>query len=271
MAFQVKVEYGGTRFAAFLLENISYDGLVSSSIKKNCSSLAHLDADKIRLRYGYGERLSSRFFFFAFSPERLRTAKEVKDHDYKKTIIQSKKKLTLRARAKWGECRFGLENTGDELRCLEPKQLSYHTSTFPSASFTDEASASPTSARNDQQGRSPLDSKQQEMKFSVTVLKVQVATAKEELQKLNQLENEYMTLASLPGRVCNDCRTTGHTKPTRHSPPCSNIDQWKIKDKHPVHKIKVNELQREIKSLESQAEDRGRGKHQTLSKRTGAR
>ena len=63
MAFQVKVEYGGKRFAAFLLENISYDGLVSSSIKKNCSSLAHLDADKIRLRYGYGERLSSRFFF----------------------------------------------------------------------------------------------------------------------------------------------------------------------------------------------------------------
>ena len=63
------------------------------------------------------------------------------------------------------------------------------------------------------------------MKFSLTVLKVQVATAKEELQKLNQLENEYVTLASLPGRVCNDCRTTGHTKPTRHSPPCSNIDQ----------------------------------------------
>ena len=63
MAFQVKVEYGGKRFAAFLLENISYGGLVSSCIKKNCSSLAHLHADKIRLRYGYGERLSSRFFF----------------------------------------------------------------------------------------------------------------------------------------------------------------------------------------------------------------
>ena len=50
MAFQVKVEYGGKRFATFLLENVSYDGLVSS-IRKNCSSLAHLDADKIRLRY----------------------------------------------------------------------------------------------------------------------------------------------------------------------------------------------------------------------------
>ena len=271
MAFQVKVEYGGKRFAAFLLENISYDGLVSSSIKKNCSSLAHLDADKIRLRYGYGERLSSRFFFFAFSPERLRTAKEVKDHDYKKTIIQSKKKTDspcprkMRRVPLWlGKYRrrtslFGTQTT--VVSCIN----------FSVSTFHWRASASPTSARNAQQGRSPLDSKQQEIKFSVTVLKVQVATAKEELQKLNQLENEYMTLASLPGRVCNDCRTTGHTKPTRHSPPCSNIDQWKIKDKHPEHKIKVNELQREIKSLESQAEDRGRGKHQTFSKRMGAR
>ena len=50
LAFQVKVEYGGNRFATFLLENVSYDGLVSS-IRKNCSSLAHLDADNIRLRY----------------------------------------------------------------------------------------------------------------------------------------------------------------------------------------------------------------------------
>ena len=271
MAFQVKVEYGGKRFAAFLLEYISYDGLVSSSIKKNCSSLAHLDADKIRLRYGYGERLSSRFFFLRSRRKGFVRRKKWKTTTTRKQSFNLKKKLTLRARAKWGECRFGLENTGDELRCLEPKQLSYHASTFPSARFTEEASASPTSARNDQQGRSPLDSKQQEIIFSVTVLKVQVATAKEELQKLNQLENEYMTLASLPGRVCNDCRTTGHTKPTRHSPPCSNIDQWKIKDKHPEHKIKVNELQREIKSLESQAEDRGRGKHQTFSKRMGAR
>ena len=39
----------------------------------------------------------------------------------------------------------------------------------------------------------------------------------------------------------------------------------KIKDKHPEHKMKVNELQREIKSLESQAAD------QTFSKRTAAR
>lgn len=83
---------------------------------------------------------------------------------------------------------FGMENpsTADELSGLQPKQLSFHAS----ASFTEEARASPTSAQNDQQGCSPLDSKQQEMKDSLTVLQVQIVTAKEALQKLNRQENE---------------------------------------------------------------------------------
>ena len=62
-----------------------------------------------------------------------------------------------------------------------------------------------------------------------------------------------MTHSSLRGRVCNNCHATGHTKTTCRSPPCSNIDSRKIKDKHSEHKVKVNEIQREIKSLESQA------------------
>ena len=40
----------GKFFASFLLENVSYDGFVSS-IKKYCSSLALLDEDKITLTY----------------------------------------------------------------------------------------------------------------------------------------------------------------------------------------------------------------------------
>ena len=50
MAFQVKLEYRKKRFETFLKENVFYDVLVSS-IKKYCSSLAQIDADKIRLRY----------------------------------------------------------------------------------------------------------------------------------------------------------------------------------------------------------------------------
>ena len=190
---------------------------------------------------------------FAFS-EMLRTAKEVKDRDYKKIFIQANE-IDSPCPRKMKRVDFGVENprTGDELSCLEPKQLSFHASTFPLASFTEDARASPTSAQNDQQGCSPLDSKQQEMKDSLTVLQVQIVTAKEALQKFNKLENDYVTLSSLRGRVCNNCHATGHTKTTCRSPPCSNIDSCKIKDKHPEHKMKVNELQREIKSLESQA------------------
>ena len=273
MAFQVKVEYGGKRFATFLLENVSYDGLVSS-IRKNCSSLAHLDADKIRLRYRDedGDMVNvCQADLFAFS-EMLRTAKEVKDRDYKKIFIQGNE-IDSPCPRKMKRVDFGVENpsTGDELNCLEPKQLSFHASTFPSASFTEDARASPTSAQNDQQGCSPLDSKQQEMKDSLTVLHVQIVTAKEALQKLNKLENEYVTLSSLRGRVCNNCHATGHTKTTCRSPPCSNIDSCKIKDKHPEHKMKVNELQREIKSLESQAAEEGENIKRLASARERAK
>ena len=100
---------------------------------------------------------------------------------------------------------FSVENpnTGDELSCLQPKQLSFHASTFPSASFNEDVRASPASAQTDQQGCSTLDSKQQEMKDSHTAFQVQVVTAKEALQKRNQLENEYVTLSSLRGCVCS--------------------------------------------------------------------
>ena len=40
MAFQVKVEYGGNRFATFLVENVVYEGLFCS-INKFSASFAH--------------------------------------------------------------------------------------------------------------------------------------------------------------------------------------------------------------------------------------
>ena len=257
MAFQVKVEYGGNRFATFLLENVSYGGLLCS-IKKYCSSLAHLAEDKIRLRYRDedGDMVNvCQADVFAFS-EMLRTAKDVKDCDYKKIFFQATE-IDSPCPHKMRRLDFEPRNpsTSDQLSCLEPKQLSFNLTTLSSTSFTQDvqASSTRTSTLNDQKGLSPLDSKQQEMTENLTVLRVQVATAKEELGKLNQQGKEYMTLASLRGCVCNNCHATGHTKTTCRNPPCSNIDSCKIKDKHPEHKMKVNELQREIKSLENQA------------------
>ena len=93
---------------------------------------------------------------FAFS-EMLRTAKEVKDRDYNKIFIQANEIDSLCPR-KMKRVDFGVEkpSTGDKLSCLEPEQLSFYAPTFPSASFTEDARA-----QNDQQGCSPLDSKQQ--------------------------------------------------------------------------------------------------------------
>jgi len=79
-------------FASFLLENVSYDGFVSS-IKKYCSSLALLDEDKITLSYrdcrdedGDMVNVCQADFFLAFLQMLLNT---VKDHDYKKIFIQA--------------------------------------------------------------------------------------------------------------------------------------------------------------------------------------
>ena len=71
------------------MEKVSYNDLVSS-IKKNCSSLAHLDADKIRLRYcdEDGDMVNvCEADLFAFS-EMFCTAKEVKDKIQNKTCLR---------------------------------------------------------------------------------------------------------------------------------------------------------------------------------------
>ena len=77
--------------------NVWYDGRFCrsssfGSIKKYRSSLAHLDEDKIRFRYrgedGADMVNVCQSDVFAFSGM-LRTAKEVKDCDYKKILIQA--------------------------------------------------------------------------------------------------------------------------------------------------------------------------------------
>ena len=82
-------------FAGFLLENVSYNGFVSS-IKKYWSSLALLDEDKITLSYrdccdedGDMVNVCQADFLLAFLQMLLNTVKEVKDHDYKKIFNQA--------------------------------------------------------------------------------------------------------------------------------------------------------------------------------------
>ena len=251
-SYQVKVEYGGKRFATFLLENVSYVGLLSS-IKRSCSSLSHLDEEQIRLRYKDedGDMINmSRDDEFTFT-EMLRTAHEVQDRDYKKILIQAHEidsPVSQKRRRLNGSQNETPSTSGDIV--IQRKQLSFPQPHSSAANIPVRGQTG--HSEHTQQAHSPLDSKQQELNGNLAVLRVQVATAKEELQRLNERYRNYMPLAHLRARICTLCHGSGHTKTTCRNPPCTDIDKCKIKEKHPEHKAKIQELQREIKSLESQ-------------------
>ena len=162
---------------------------LESLIVKYCSSLGHLAEDKIRLRYcdEDGDMVNvCQADVFALS-QMLCAAKKVKDRDYKKIFISATeidspcphrmRRLDINPRN---------PSTTDKLSCLEPKQLSFNSTMLSSTSFSQDARASSTrtSTLNDQKGLIPLDSKQQETTENLSVLRVQVATVKEELGKL---------------------------------------------------------------------------------------
>ena len=71
-----------------------------------------------------------------------------------------------------------------------------------------------------QEEHSQLDAKQQ----NLTVLLVQVATAKEELEELNQQARTYETLASLRSSVCNIRHESGHMKKKSCNASWSDVD-----------------------------------------------
>ena len=86
----------------------------------------------------------------------------------------------------------------------------------------------------------------------MTVLRIQISTAKEELEKLNQLDKTFMSLSTVRTRLCSLCHLTGHTKTTCCNVPCVDVNSCKIKDEHPEQKAKMQTLQSEIKGLEKQ-------------------
>ena len=87
------------------------------------------------------------------------------------------------------------------------------------------------------------------------LLKVQVASAEEELEKLNCKSRHFHLLSEIRGRMCNNCLCCGHTKVKCSKAPCTDINACRIKEKHPEHKAKISQLQREIRSLENQAQE----------------
>ena len=256
MALQVKVDYGGERFATFLLRNVTYETLLQT-IQSNCSPLAHLGKDSIRLRYKDedGDFLNiSPDDRFAFS-EMLQTAKQVGDRDYKKFYIKAhevnspvpQKMRRLDSPGLPTAAAFSSFSGGE----LEPKQLTYRALAPVATSTAKTTIPCSTVARE----KSPLDMKKEELKENLTVLQVKLSTAREELNNLKQQDKQFFSLSSIRARMCTFCHVAGHTKTTCKNEPCTNISCCKVREKHPEHRANIQEIQRTIKNLEQQSAD----------------
>ena len=91
-ACQVKVKYGEERFCTFLIKDITFATLVRE-IKRHCLPLAHLPASNTRVRYGDedGDMINLWEDSSVFFEEMLRSGKEVKERDYKKSFCRQVK------------------------------------------------------------------------------------------------------------------------------------------------------------------------------------
>lgn len=236
--YQIKVQYGADRFSTFLLQDISYDGLLSS-IRKNCSSLSCLEQDMIRLRYKDedGDLVNiAKGDDFAFT-EMLRTAQVVKDRDYKKVFIQANE---IDSPLPSSRKRRLADVSQNSTPCCS-RQLAYSAA---------QQNASTSNVASNQ--LSPLDSKQKELSEGLMILRIQITSAKEELAKLKEHDRNYLSLSAIRGRLCTVCHIAGHTKTTCTNEPCLDVNICKVRDKHPEEKAKMHELQSEIKQLEKQ-------------------
>lgn len=212
--YQVKVKYGEERFSTFLIKDISF-AKVMQAMKQNCSLLAHLPASNIRVRYrnkdGDMINLSEDPDDFAFG-EMLRSAKEVKDRDYGKIFLQaSEVDSPLPRKLRRMDVEMPSSSASNEFKSLQPKHLSF--TPTPGAHL-----ATTTAPKNAE--KSPLDCQRQEMEKNLQVLKVQIASAKEELEKLNSESRHFQSLSDIRARLCNNCHCSGHTKVKCSKPPC---------------------------------------------------
>lgn len=250
--YQVKVEYGEKRFCTFLITEITLEKLFIE-IKKHCSLLAHLPSSCVRVKYRDEDGDMVNLIQgdeFSFN-EILRSARDVKDREYKKIYLLANEidsPMPCKVR------RLGLEaaqcagTPAVQTATLQPKHLAFSSAKAVSTPQQQQDNSSLSSTKTSQ---SPLDAQKQELQENLQLLKVQLASAKDEIQKLNDEQKQYQSLNQIRGRLCNNCHTPGHTKTTCCSAPCTDITQCKIKEKHPESRSRITQLQREVKSLES--------------------
>lgn len=128
-----------------------------------------------------------------------------------------------------------------------PASTNTYQALFPSSNATP-VNPCMTPDVGSQQGTSkPLDRKVAEMRDNLTVLDVQIKSAKSELENCKSQQEQFAS--NQRGRACNNCHLTGHTKKTCKSLACDSVLSCKNQDKHPEMKTQISQLQAELKAL----------------------
>ena len=251
MKFQVKVEYGREKFVKFYVEADVVDGKVLrysfsslvEDIRRTCGCLRHHTSSTLRIRYkdedgdfvNLNEDDTDNF------QEMFVRASSVDEGLYRKVLLRVSEldspvvqpTVPTKRRKLEQEMSTPARET-EHMHKLDPRSLE---SSFANA-------ANPE--------RSPLDYVKAELAENVQLKKVLLSSAKEELVKATA-QNEALTpLSAIRSRICGNCHESGHTKPKCVSPPCPSHDACGLRDKHPELKLKISELQKEIKRLQQE-------------------
>ena len=167
-------------------------------IKRNCSLLAHLPASNIGVRYrdedGYMINLWEDSSGFG---EMLRSAKEVKEPDNKKIFLQASE-INSPLPSKMRRTDLEMPSSEADNESMQPKHLFFTLDRLEAAR--------PAATIGNHAEKSPLDFQRLEIEENVQILKIQVASAKEELEKLNCESRHFQSLSETRGRLCNNCQ-----------------------------------------------------------------
>lgn len=131
--------------------------------------------------------------------------------------------------------------------CIEDIQVSE----IPSTSQNQ--NAPPPVLQTPQEGsgkKSYLGKKEDDIQEEMQFFKVQIASARQEHERLQMEAEEYDTVAQRRVKTCSNCHLAGHNKGSCNNPICPGVKNCRLRCKHPEVKSEITELNNLIKTLE---------------------
>lgn len=248
MNFQVKVEYGREKFVKFYVEADVVDGKVLrysfsslvEDIRRTCGSLRHHTSSTLRIRYKDEDG-----DFVNLNEDDTDNFQEIDVCSCQFSRWRAISEST--SESQWARFTCSSTNGPGKKKKAWTRNVYSSAGNWAHSSLTWEqlcecrkSRAIATRLRKSGIGRKRA------------VKKVLLSSAKEELVKATA-QNEALTpLSAIRSRICGNCHESGHTKPKCVSPPCPSHDACGLRDKHPELKLKILELQKEIKRLQQE-------------------